>query len=216
VDASPSSEEIRDLAVVAGGKIVVAGYAEVNLTPAFAVARLLPGGKLDHTFAGDGLRTTDVSEGSDLAFGVAEQPDGKIVVVGLGGRGGANDWGVVRYGRRGTLDDTFSGNGIVVTRFGPSYEFAASVQIQGNGKIVVAGRVHRGATGDDLAVLRYKPGGGIDDVFGGGDGRVVTDVDGGSDTARGVALQANGKIVIAGEAQVGAIRRFVVARYLAS
>ena len=74
------------------------------------------------------------------------------------------------------------------------------------------GRIRAGAK-DDFGVLRLKPGGRHDLTFGAG-GRVLTDVAGGPDAAHGLALQTNGKVVVAGEAGVDGVRRFAVVRYV--
>ncbi len=214
VDMSASNESIRDLLFVPGGQLVAVGYAEVSLTPRFALARIRPNGGLDPTFGNKGRVLTDVTDGSDIAYGAALQDDGRIVVVGAADNAGRADWGVVRYRTGGKLDTTFGGDGKVVTALTTAYEFASGVAIQANGKIVVAGRAARPETGNEFGLIRYKPGGGLDKAFG-NDGRVYTDFAGGDDTGRAIAIQANGKIVVAGEAQFGPKRRVAVARYLA-
>ena len=57
-----------------------------------------------------------MSKGSDIGYGAALQPDGKIVVVGYANNSGKADWGIVRYGPKGRLDKTFGGDGKVVTK----------------------------------------------------------------------------------------------------
>jgi uncharacterized delta-60 repeat protein len=214
LDMSASNESIRDLLFAPGGKLVAVGYAEASLTPRFALARLRPNGGLDPTFGDKGRVYTDVTPGSDIAYGAALQPDGRIVVVGAADNAGRADWGVVRYRQGGKLDTTFGGDGKVITPLTTAYEFASGVTIQSNGKIVVTGRATRPETGNEFGVFRYKPGGALDKAFG-NDGKVYTDFTGGDDTGRAIAIQTNGKIVVAGEAQEGAKRRVAVARYLA-
>ncbi len=126
-------------------------------------------------------------------------------------RAGAGDWGIVRFGPKGRLDKTFGNKGKVITAFGPDYDYAYGVAVQPNGKIVVVGRATRDTT--EFGVVRYKPSGGLDLTFG-GDGKVLTDFFLGGDLARGVALQSNGKIVVAGAAGAGNKLRIAVARYL--
>ena len=213
VDLSSSDEAIRDLLFVPGGKLVATGYAETNLTPKFAIARFRPKGDLDPNFGNKGVNLTDVSKGSDIGYGSALQEDGKIVLVGYANEGGKADWGLVRYGPNGHLDKTFGGDGKVVTKNSGEYEFASGVAIQSNGRIVVAGRAWRSGTGDNFAVFRYKPNGILDKSWS-GNGKTFTDFGSGNDTARDVAIQSNGKIVVAGDGQVDAKHRFAVARYL--
>src|SRR2546426_2863336 len=95
----------------------------------------------------------------------------------------------------GDLDATFGIGGRVLTDFGGG-DRARAVALQADGKIVVAGSSSAGAVGADFALARYNPGGSLDPTFGSG-GRVLTDF-GVDDEARAVALQADGKIVVAG------------------
>jgi uncharacterized delta-60 repeat protein len=213
IDTSATDEQIEDLLITPKGRILASGYSEMGLIPRFSIAQFYSGGKLDKAFGHKGINRLDISKGSDIAYGMARQPDGKILMVGYADAAGKGDWGIVRVGPKGRLDTTFGGgDGIVLTAFGPAYEYAYGVVVQTNGKIVVAGRAVRGDA--DFCVIRYKPAGGLDLTFG-GEGKAFTDFFGGDDTARGVALQSNGKIVVAGEAVSKGVRRMAVARYLA-
>ena len=214
VDLTASDEQINDLTIVAGGKVVAVGSAESGLSPRIAIARFLIGGTLDRGFGKRGVKITDVANGSDTAYGLAEQPDEKLVVVGHVANGGKADWGVLRYGTNGRLDDTFHGDGIRILAFGSDYEFAQSAVVQPNGRIVVVGRMRRSGN-DHFGIVRLKPNGSFDQGFS-KDGRVIVDFDGGSDTARDVALQDNGRIVVAGEAFDRGRRWFAVTRLFAS
>ena len=190
------------------------GSVESGLSPRIAIARLGPGGALDRTFGKRGVKLTNVGNGADTAYGVTRQPDGKLVVVGHVANGGKADWGVLCYGANGRLDPTFHGDGIRILRFGPDYEFAQASAVQSNARIVVVGRIRR-SNNDQFGVVRLKANGSYDLSFS-TDGRLAVDFDGGSDTARDVVLQANGKIVVVGEATVGGTRRVAVARLRAS
>lgn len=210
-DVSPSAEHLTDVVVQPDGRIVAGGWAEVSLVPVFDAVRYTTDGRVDPTFSDDGIAQVDVAPGADRALALAMQEDGKVVLAGAVSRGGG-EWGLVRLGPRGRLDPTFGDGGRLVTDFGPAYDEADAVAVQANGKLLVAGRIRAG-TKDDIGVLRLKPGGGHDRTFGAG-GRVLTDVASGSDAARDLVIQSNGKIVVVGEAAVDGIRRFLVARYL--
>jgi uncharacterized delta-60 repeat protein len=210
VDLSRSGEQINDLTPVPGGKIVAVGSAESGLSPRIAIARLHSGGALDRTFGKHGVKLTNVRNGADTAYGVTRQRNGKFVVVGHVANGGKADWGVLRFGANGRLDPTFHGDGVRILRFGPGYEFAQASAVQPNGRIVVVGRIRR-SSDDQFGVVRLKPNGSYDLSFS-TDGRMVIDFGGGSDTARDVVLQPNGKIVVAGDATDGGTRRLAVAR----
>jgi uncharacterized delta-60 repeat protein len=142
---------------------------------------------------------------------VAIQGDGKIVVVGDAIVSGTLAWAVARYNPNGSLDTSFSGDGRQTTPFGTNGARALALALQANGKIVVAGE---GGTGQgDFALARYNPNGTLDTSFA-GDGKQTTDFVGGHDGAHSVALQADGKIVAAGQASFGLLGTdFALARY---
>ena len=162
----------------------------VGIVFAAAGAQAAPG-DLDLTFSGDGKQRTDFGFGSGAtegASGVALQPDGKIVAVGK--TPGA--FALARYNPNGSLDTSFSGDGKQTTSFGEGCcERANGVALQPNGKIVAVGRDEYGG----WALARYNPGGSLDPSFS-GDGKQTVNLCCGE--ANGVALQANGKIVVVG------------------
>ena len=83
--------------------------------------------------------------------------------------------------------------------------------IQSDGKIVVAGDVDNGSN-DDFAVARYNADGSLDTTFD-GDGKVTTAIGTAEIDAYAVAIQADGKIVVAGDAYNGSDNDFAVVRY---
>ena len=108
----------------------------------------------------------------------------------------------------GDLDTTFSTDGTQRTDFLTGESQAAAVVRQQDGKIVAVG-LNFADGPSDFAVARYNADGSPDTSFS-GDGRQVTDIGGtGDDRANGVALQADGKIVVVG----AAADDFAVARY---
>ena len=216
IDVSSSAEQLTDVTIQADGRIVAIGWAEVSLVPVFSAVRFTTDGRLDQGFAGDGIARVDIAPGADRARAVATQSDDKIVIVGGVSDTGRDEWGVIRLGPHGRLDQTFGAHGKLVTNFGPGFDEASAVAVQDNGKLLVAGRIREDDRAkDDIGLLRLKPGGGHDRTFAAG-GRALTDVAGGSDAARDLTIASNGKIVVTGEATIEKIRRFVVARYLYS
>ena len=106
----------------------------------------------------------------------------------------------------GFLDPSFDGDGRVVRAAGT----AGAVVVQADGKVVTAGAVEASSgTGFDFLLSRYNADGSPDVTFGQG-GSVRTDFAGRSDVARAVAVQSNGRIVVAGSSG----REFALARYL--
>jgi uncharacterized delta-60 repeat protein len=194
-------------AIQGDGKIVVAGSAFNGTNYDFAVARFDPGGTPDPTFDGDGKAVAFFIMYDDILNDVAIQSDGKIVAAGFSG----SDIALVRFKTNGTLDPTFSGDGKVKTDLGAT-EAAQTMAIQPDGKIVVAGWTGPSGGTRNFAVARYKTDGTLDGGFS-RDGIVTTDF-GGFDKAYGVAIQANGSIVVAGGTGTGACcDKFALARY---
>jgi len=172
--------------------------AVVSAGPALAAP-----GDLDDTFGRGGLVRTPFRDGS-RAYGVAVQPDGKVVAA---GNVGFRAFGVSRYDADGRLDPTFGDDGRVRTNFAPGADTATAVAIQPDGKVVAAGFAGDRAR---FAVARYNRNGTLDRTFG-GDGKVTTDVTPGEDTATAMAIQPDGRIVAAGSADN--LGRFALARF---
>lgn len=203
------------VAVQSDGKIVVAGNTTTSAPfRDMAVVRYNANGSLDTSFNGTGIVTTAFGgNDDDSAASVAVQSDGKIVIAGLSGPGSSYDFALVRYLADGSLDAAFGTGGRVKTSIG-GIDAGASVKIQGDGKIVVAGYTFDGGAQPNFALVRYLADGSLDAMFGSG-GTVTTPVGSGADQATSVALQADGKIVAAGFAIDGGSNDFALARYLA-
>ena len=203
---SSAFDDAFGVAVQADGKIVAAGHAGFDR---FALARYNANGTLDTTFSGNGKVTTNFSRASDLATGVAIAANGKIVAAGTAGSTEfSGKFALARYNPDGTLDTTFSGNGKATTDFTPGeQDVAFGVAIQTNGRIVAAGGGDVG--GVSFALARFMRNGTLDNTFS-GDGKLTTNFTSGLDAAHGVAIQADGKIVAAGHAN---LHRFALARY---
>ena len=97
----------------------------------------------------------------------------------------------------GDLDTSFDGNGKKTINFGGT-DAANAVLVQPNGRIVVAG--DGGAPGT-FCVARLRANGAFDTTFGSG-GRRTIDFGGDSGSLRGAALQADGKILLAGRSDL--------------
>ncbi len=211
-------EGARAVALQSDGKIVAVGTTNDNGVPAgdFAVARYNPNGSLDTTFSGDGKQLTDFGGAfGDRADAVALQSDGKIVVAGIVDDFRPSDFALARYNPNGSLDGTFSGDGMQRTDFGfGGTEGATGLAVQGDGKIVAVGVAGESPMGDDFALARYDPNGSLDPSFS-ADGKETTDFGlGVEDRANGVAVQGDGKIVVVGVAGGGATANdFALARY---
>ncbi len=122
----------------------------------------------------------------------------------------------------GALDVTFSGDGRSTVDFGGGFDHIWSVAQQPDGKLVVAGvNLPAGASQARAALARFNPDGTLDDggpldsnpldQFGVG-GKVLVSIGTGSATARDLAIQADGKILVVGGAQSPTSGDFFVAR----
>jgi len=215
-DITAEYDAANAVAIDADGKIVVAGYGG-DLPLTFALARFNPDGTLDTTFDGDGVVTTDLTDGFDNANAVTIQSDGKIVAAGEAGFccEYTGSFGLVRYDADGTLDATFSGDGKVFTNFTNGDDSAGAVAIQPDGKIVAAGSEGFNGASSRFALVRYDADGVRDPTFG-DNGRVITRFSRGFDFARGVAIQTDGRIVAVGSTHPdidGLDGLFALARY---
>lgn len=203
----------RAVLIQPDGKIVAAGFP--GGYRGFALVRYKRSGSLDPTFGSHGRVTTRlVSDRTPTgpAWALARQRDGKIIAAGHGFPGTI---ALVRYSRSGRLDPGFGTGGIVQTKFSDSERHsvgAYDVVLQPDGKIVAVGAYlasQQGRLPDEaFALVRYRSDGTLDPSFGTG-GKVTTATGG---VAHAVALQPDGKIVVAGSSERSS-RAFAVARY---
>ena len=204
------------LAAGRGGKLVVAGLSSCS-GRSFALARYTAAGTLDRSFGTGGKVLTGFGARSFAAArSLAIRPDGKIVVAGYAYASSGLDSGfaIARYTVAGKPDRTFGRNGKVVTHFFRSrseHSSVLAVAIQADGKVVAVGY---GSSPFDsrtrFALARYTLRGSLDRSFGRG-GKVLTDFGARSSaSANAVAIQPDGKIVVAGDRSE---LTFALARY---
>lgn len=216
VAIGPGLDWATAVAILPSGAILIAGragaFAGIS-SGDFALARLTTAGALDPTFSGDGYLLTDISGGIDEITSMAITPAGDIIVAGFATNGGGVDFAVARYRPTGELDQSFGAGGIAIADLGTSFDQVESVALQPDGMIIAAGFVYPGVDDQDFAVARFTATGVLDSGFGGG-GTAVTRFGGGADSARAVMVQPDGKILLAGYAQIGARLDFALARHL--
>lgn len=111
----------------------------------------------------------------------------------------------------GTLDVTFGGGGALRSNFGGTYDWAYATAIQPDGRILAAGVSDARGT-YDFALARYTSAHDLDKTFGQG-GVVLTDFGHSYDWAYAVALQPDGKIVVAGVSDASGSKDFALARF---
>jgi uncharacterized delta-60 repeat protein len=206
-----ADDEGEALALQPDGKVVVAGYGYDASIYDIELARYNPNGSLDTSFNGTGKVTTAIGSTDDEAYALALQPDGKLVVAGYSYNGTDYDLAVVRYDADGSLDTSFNGTGKVTTGIGSNDDGANALVLQPNGKLVAAGWSYNGSD-YDFALVRYNADGSLDTSLN-GTGKVTTAIGAGRDVARALALQPNGKLVVAGESSNGSNNDFALVRY---
>jgi uncharacterized delta-60 repeat protein len=188
---------IWDVAIQSDGKIVLAGDADAK----FGLARLGPDGSIDLTFGTGGKTIVSLAQGSggSAAYSVATQivdSEERIVAAGYAAtRQGFIDFALTRFRANGTLDNTFDGDGKVITDFAGGEDSIRDIVIDANNRIVAAGS----CGSINFALARYNSDGTLDNTFD-GDGKVNADFFGFFDQGNSVAIQPDGKIVVAGRA----------------
>ena len=165
-------------------------------------------GTLDFSFGNEGIVTSVISEGVNMAKAIAVQPDGKIIAVGQTGSSGSYNVGVVRYNEDGSNDNTFGTSGMVIISATTTNDYALDIVIQPDGKIVLGGYIYSssGST-TDVLVIRLNANGTPDNTFG-TDGIVITNF-GTDEVTEAIVLQDDGKILLAGYHN----DRFMLLRY---
>ena len=210
---TPGNGEGRAVLIQPDGKIVTVGPREVgqNFHFDFGATRHDTDGNLDPSFGTGGIATTDLGGNDDKARDAALLPDGGFVAVGQADPAGlANvDFGVVRYTADGHPDPSFNSTGVETTDIAGRDDVANAVAVQPDGKIVAAGEAETAPGAFDFAVVRYNTDGTLDTSFD-GDGIVTTDLGSEFDDATSIAIQPDGKIVVAGDTD----QNVALARYL--
>lgn len=201
------------IALLPDGRILIAGDAWVaNPTDDFSdflLARFTPEGELDPDFADNGWVVTSIAGPADLARNLVVQPDGKIVISGYPiGSDPSFVTGVVRYNADGTRDSGFGSGGIVAITNGLA---GRGLALQADGKLVLVGSIQVSTEPAQFAVMRLNEDGNPDDSFGSG-GLVTNAITDQGDFARAVAIQADGRILVAGTGNV-INPNFVLMRY---
>jgi uncharacterized delta-60 repeat protein len=216
------------VAVQADNKIVLAG-TEFS-SPHWMLARMSDTGVPDAGFGTGGIVFTDFGATSSSTTGATAVFVDPTTIVAAGTAD--DNFAATRYAiADGALDTTFGtgSSGTVETDIvspTPSSEAARAVAVQPDGKIVVVGPTDAGPTsqfrGDtDFGVARYLPGGALDSSFGGGSGLVTTNFadgltsTGSNDSPAAVAIQPDGKILVAGTTDPPGSDKgdFAIARY---
>jgi len=205
-DFSPPTLSLpTQLALQKDGKIVIAGWGSGGtFSIEFALARYNSNGTLDQTFGTGGKVVTGFFGFQDEIYGIAIQPDGKIVAAGRAGKVGVGFlFAVARYNSNGSLDTSFADGGKFTYNFSDpraydvAIQSASEVAIQIDGKIVVVGTTLAFPTFYDFVTVRLNTDGTFDRSFA-GSGYTLTDFAYSTDNANTLIIQPDGKIIVGG------------------
>ncbi|MGA9292472.1 MAG: T9SS type A sorting domain-containing protein [Ignavibacteriaceae bacterium] len=194
-----SAEQVADVALQQDGKILVAGgYTDQN--PDFAVFRYNSDGSIDSSFGNNGFTKTNHGNETNVAQKMVLQPDGKIIVVGndYNGLNFESDVMVVRYNSDGSLDNGFGTNGIVTTGELTNYDYAWTVLLQPDGKIIVGGAFRTHSSNNLILLIRYNSDGSLDTGFGNNGISISPQMNNDAANAYALFLLTDGKILMAG------------------
>lgn len=192
VGSGSSHAYLHAFVVQEDGRIVAAG----SNSDGCAVARFSADGAVDASFGTGGLQVLNWGLGRNSCSAIVLQPDGRIVVAGFFGNVGTEDAAFARLTPTGALDASFGAGGKTTWAQGPGDDRIEDLALQSNGRIVGAGWHHSAANRDATAV-RLTSSGAPDASFGSG-GLATVSFQGGNDEALAVAIQLDGRVVIAG------------------
>lgn len=172
-------------------------------------------GDLDPSFSGNGIHK--VPAGDFASFDAVARQGSKLIAAGGARVGGTFDAFVVRFTSGGDLDPTFGGgDGMVRVGVGPHARLF-DVAVLPSGKILGAG-VNQGPSGlYRFLVMRFKPDGGLDTNFGGGDGIVFTTFNGESSLGEALVVLPDGRFAVCGQRYTSFDETAIaIARYMPS
>lgn len=207
LDLSPNDhDEADDMMLDGFGRIVLVGgawFPKANGRPGttgrFAAARLLPDGRLDTSFAGRGYRILPVRESGSYATAGALDVGGRLILAGKTG----SLLGFAALGESGQLDRSFGRRGLALHDTRDGY-VPGDIADDSHRRIVAALESIGSPSTSRKGVFRawrLRADGSLDPRFG-GDGRVAVRLGSRLGTARSVALQGNGRILLGGWAKL--------------
>ena len=213
---SPSIDIPYSSALQPDGKIVVAGFCSYSFYYV-CVSRINSNGTLDNTFGPGGTYVGTVGVITTNNAQVVVLADGKILFGAHCTSGGQDDFCLLRLTASGTLDGTFGTSGVVNTDFAGLNDVIYGLYAVPGGRIVAAGRCDLGA-GFQFCIARYQSNGALDTTFGSSlNGRVTLSLSPtGASRARGLAIQADGKLLLHGACDYNAFTELCMARFSAN
>ena len=168
----------------------------IPTTDQLEIVRLTPNGSLDNDFDFDGRAIIDVGVEQEFPRGVMVRPDGKIVVV----MKYDGNHAAAQLTSNGSLDVSFGSGGTVAHTFVGDSQGIVGMELQADGKILICGSTEF-TWGRPMSLVRLNADGSVDNTF--DDDGIKHRLIGGEDLAYAVHAYADGKILIAGQANYG-------------
>jgi len=189
-----SGLSIHRLALLEDGRILAAGTGHNGQTYAMTAVRYLPDGSVDQSCGGSCISTYSYVNKGASAHGIAPQSDGKFLVAGYGYGPNGTSYGLLtRYLANGSLDTSFTQDGVINQNFDGYPTGFQSIRVQPDGKILVNGWVQPPSGDSQLLVVRFLPSGERDTTWNGTGYRVIPEASG--VYAGSLLLEADGKLV---------------------
>ncbi len=187
-------------------------YYLLNLLLLFAVLNVFSqAGSLDTSFDGDGMRLYDFGTGTDNGYGIVTLPDSSSIILGYADFSGTGAAVLFRMLENSDLDPNFgTDGGYTEIQFGTG-TIGYSLLQQPDGKYLVSGTVGTTTTGDNFFVARYLTDGSPDASFN-STGYFISDYSTSNEHCHAMALQPDGKIVLAGRSYDGSYSKLLFAR----
>lgn len=204
----------RAIAIQTDGKVVLCGYGWLFTQFNFAFVRYNTDGALDTSFNTKGIQVAHTAASDDnFCYAMVIQPGGEILGAGTIYNGSDWDIGMMRVLSDGSLDTTFSNDGVVQTVVTTNKDdIAYSIALDTSNRIVLGGNTKNGSNNLDFAVLRYLSNGALDTSFyttGASAHTILT----GDEGIFGIQIQTNGRILAGGYSYNGANDDFATARF---
>lgn len=203
VDFNQGVDELEALALHQGGLLAAGSVrsADAEQQQDFGFSRMGQDGQPDGSFGSGGRVEIGFSGApmADRARAMAVQNDGRILMLGYA-QAGARDFAITRHLDNGEPDASFGEQGRVRLDFASGNDDPWSILVQPDGRILASGNVRDGNS-SRFGVLRLLADGSRDPTFG-DDGMQMIDVGHSPSDPVLLALQADGRIVVAGSALV--------------
>lgn len=211
IDVNAGNDQCLDMIHQNDGKILLGGMTSGGTSADFTVVRLESNGTLDANFGNGGYAIVEISTAYDVIQDIALQPDGKILGVGQTTEGPDVDIAVIRLNPDGSLDNTFSFDGMLITSVNED-DWGQAIQVMSDGKIVVAGSTEHGIGETNTLLVRYNSDGTLDNTFG-VNGKVETDISVSVDEFYSLVINGAGKMIASGASWNGSSTDVLVVRF---